>query len=119
LYFVENQLNQYQLLAAVSEGLRPDVRVDTTKIPEGILHLLRRMWDKIPENRPSIDKVIEILDRLNEEIGSIDELETRSSAFSFISSVSSFLTLSTERTRPSILLNQDIELSNTLKESLL
>jgi serine/threonine protein kinase len=54
-------MNDFQIFNQVGEkNLRPKLN-DNSKFPKALYRLIESMWDKDPDNRPSINKVVEIL----------------------------------------------------------
>lgn len=74
---LEMNYTEQQLTAAVaSEGLRPVLAGHESGVPQRILSLIERCWDTNPQNRPSFDEIVIILDSiLGKSISKVSEEE--------------------------------------------
>lgn len=62
---LEMNYTEQQLTAAVaSEGLRPVLAGNESGVPQRILSLIERCWDTNPQNRPSFDEIVIVLDSI-------------------------------------------------------
>ncbi|XP_074350782.1 protein kinase and PP2C-like domain-containing protein isoform X1 [Apium graveolens] len=62
---LEMNYTEQQLTAAVSsEGLRPVLAGNKLGVPQRVLSLIERCWDTNPQNRPSFDEIVIVLDSL-------------------------------------------------------
>lgn len=59
--FEETGLNPIQVAISVSKGSRPALEFVPPECPEPILTLMQACWDQVPENRPSMEQVIQVL----------------------------------------------------------
>ncbi|KAK1380987.1 hypothetical protein POM88_027731 [Heracleum sosnowskyi] len=62
---LEMNYTEQQLTAAVaSEGLRPVLAGHESGVPQRILSMIERCWDTNPQNRPSFDEIVIVLDSI-------------------------------------------------------
>jgi serine/threonine protein kinase len=67
--YVNTGLNNIQVaFQVVSKNLRPDLNLLDSHTPAKVLDLIKKCWDKNPDNRPDISEILEVFSNLKKNL---------------------------------------------------